>query len=113
MDYGYKAALQAGLQVYENASRASGRTARMIERVNPDDVIVCADGRAGHFIQQRLRDAGKQAHVVVCDPTPYALDERMRGIQARVFFEHTWELRYWEQVLASAAEALRSRTSAP
>ncbi len=54
-DCGAYAAAKTGLEIYEQASRGSGRTHRMIKEL-PDKVMVCHTGD-GAWIRNMIRDS--------------------------------------------------------
>jgi len=103
-EYGYGAAIKTGLQFFETASRQSGRTTRLLERVKDGDRIIVSNPAMGQLIQGKLAQLGKrlvQVLVVPIDGTyPPRVSPRMFGVHSgRTYFEHTWTLEFYKNLL--------------
>lgn len=106
-EYGYAAAMKMGLRMFETSSRNSGRTMRLIERVSKGDRIVVATRQMADFIRDRLKQAGKpEVEVRVVEPLSGADLSLETAARGRTFFEHTWQLAYFEKRLEHAADGL-------
>lgn len=103
--YGIKASALAGLHVYEQAARQSGRTSRMIERVTSDDQIVVLSDQHKHVLQRLLREQGKMPKIIVCSPAEDLLRRVGTAPRGTTHFEHDWVY----QLFVSDVEATGDR----
>ena len=55
-EYGIGSAASMALHLYERASRASGRTSRMIAAAHDDDLIVCRHAKEAERVRRLLKD---------------------------------------------------------
>lgn len=92
---GYGAATLSSLDMFEDCSRGTGRTDRMIRFVESGDAVVVLNAATARDIRRRLADQEIEAKVLVCRPNLGALADRLRGCNADIHFEHEWELQYY------------------
>lgn len=104
-EYGFGAAASSALILYEMTQRGSGRTARMIERAQDGDQIVCANGRECDRIFRLLAKARKSNVRVFVVNENHPLS-RMEPARGRTFFDHGWILQHFENALKLAARDL-------
>lgn len=111
--YGFSAAAQSGLQLFEIASRQSGRTARLIERVGQYDQIIVPNSQMADEIRRRLRLAGKQTvKVIMVPPNTNPLAHVGTAPLGRTFFEHEWIRCRIAQAIAGAADDIDAMQAA-
>lgn len=55
-DYGIKASALTGLRVYEAASIRSGRTLRMIQALQPDCLVLCANSQEARLVERVIKE---------------------------------------------------------
>jgi hypothetical protein len=106
-EYGFSAAMAAGLHLFDLAGRRSGRTTRMIERAQDGDLIVCATECERRRLQRLLRDAGKPGVRVIHVGEGESPVSRLGGRrQGRAFFDHEWTRRHFVAALRNAESDL-------
>lgn len=114
-EYGFGAAARAGLQMFEQCARQSGRTMRLIERVTENDQIVVMTQQEANRINALLREAGKpNTRVVVCSARDLSKLFAGRPPSGRTFYDHEWQRRWFEDALREAEhelETCQARTS--
>lgn len=121
-DFGVGGAAKMALHLFEHASRGSGRTTRLVDRVQPGDRIIVATAPERIRLERLLRDAGKDGVAVrVCSPAnddqAWRLGTNSTGV---TLFETSWvEAWYRDRVeraqrdLAQLQEALSKDRQAP
>lgn len=105
-EYGFGSAAAMGLQLFEHASRSSGRTLRMLDRATNDDMIVCRKAKEAERLRRLIKDRGKTTSVVVvehCDELGN-IQKRSKG---RCIFDHDWTRQFFADVIKSAEEDLQ------
>lgn len=106
-EYGFGAAARIGLRMFEQSSRRSGRTMRLIERVEDGDRIVTTTEREARRLLALLREVGKtKVSVVCCDPANGNIARLLDFRGNRTFFDHLWQHAHYESRLNEADEAL-------
>jgi hypothetical protein len=106
-DYGIGSAASMALHLFENASRHTGRTSRMVAAVHNDDLIVCRRSAEAVELRRLLKDAGKLTRVVAVE---HASDLHSRIAQrpkGRLVFTHDWVHRFFVESVKSAEEDLK------
>lgn len=101
-EYGYSAAMKAGLAVFEMSGRGSGRTMRMIERAADEDRIVTTTPREAKRIERILRERGKKTAVVALEPSALPMERLSTQPLGRTWFDHLWQQAYYEHRMAQA-----------
>lgn len=107
-EYGFCAAAGAGLQMFEQCARQSGRTMRMIERARSGDQIVVATAKESRRLSGLLRDADKTNVRVIVATLDMTITGRIPRAAGRTFFDHEWQRIHFEAALRSAARELES-----
>lgn len=106
-EQGYGATARAALTIYEGHARRTGRTARLIERLGPDDQVVCPNNTIADHLRRRLREAKKPSvRVIVVDPREVPLTRVATAPRGRTFYEHTWVLDFFMRQLSEAERDL-------
>jgi hypothetical protein len=104
-EYGYGAAMRSGLEIFEMASRQSGRTMRLIERVNDGDRIICSTQKEADRLRRLLREVGKEkVSVSAIDPRTDPRERDARPPIGRTFFEHTWVFQHFVETIRREIE---------
>lgn len=67
IDYGVKASAMIGLQIYNQASRGSGRTISMLERMKDGDVAIVHTPAAAKWLLHRAHEMKKKVKIHVAD----------------------------------------------
>ena len=109
-DFGIGAAAQGALRAILQASRATGRTTRLLERYQDGDRVVFASEQAAQEFARLLREHGKSPldyHVI--DPRdPQQLFSMPRGTpRGRMHFDHTWLEIYYDLQIMRAMKEIR------
>lgn len=104
--YGFGAAADMALSLFEDASRATGRTTRLIQAAQHGDIIVVPALPMVRHVERMLREAGKEG-VRVLHFSVHGID-RMRGQKAKgtVYFDSTWVLAFYRERLRQAGNDL-------
>lgn len=105
-EYGIGSAAAMGLQLYELASRASGRTSRMLDAARDDDLIICRTTKETDRIRRLLKEKGKATRVT----TIQHRDELSRigpRAKGRALFDHDWVHHFFVEAVKGAEEDLR------
>lgn len=90
-EYGFFSATVIGLNMFDGLSRASGRTTRLVERVEDGDQIVCPTTGIANHVSRMLHDAGKKKVRVFSVPVSSVPMSRVgTSPNGRTFFDHTW-----------------------
>lgn len=107
-EYGFGAAAQAGLRMFEQCARQSGRTMRMIERVKDGDQIVVLLEREAKRLRSLLPEAKKPGVVVIVINEHMDVEGRVRRPAGRTFFDHEWQRMFFERAIQRAARELEA-----
>jgi hypothetical protein len=116
-DYGIGSAALMAVYLYENASCASGRTTRLLDRAGNDDLIVCLTEQTARSYRQQLRRLGKPSTAVICVPISDDVDHRIRSClhgrrYRHVHFDHSWIYEFYMDRLRRTEFHLDSLTTA-
>jgi hypothetical protein len=101
-EYGFSSAVMAALTIFEDTSRASGRTTRLIERCQDDDIIVVSTIYVKKYHERLLRNANKKTRVICISISDSIFPEEhiltgLRGQRyGKVFYDHQWQLEYYK-----------------
>lgn len=96
-DYGIGGAVRMGRLVFSQASRRSGRTARMIERARPGDIIVVGEEAERRRIERILKDEKKpDVRVIVLSPNRHPMDWHGTNPRGAMIFDHSWIEGWWD-----------------
>lgn len=105
-DHGTGAAMVMAHQIFEQASRRTGRTARMIARCEPGDRIITFEAREARRLKQLLVEAGKSdvdVRAFSADKEPLYRAVRPGGATR---FDHNWVENFWRYRIRQATEDL-------
>lgn len=106
-DNGLSSALKMGLEMFEQSSRRTGRTWRLLAAARPGDLIVTWSVPERGRLQRLLREAKKEdVEVIFLDPRR---DPRWRqGTNPRgaTLFDHGWIALHYKHRLAAIADDL-------
>lgn len=110
-DAGMGAAAKMGLQLYEQASRGSGRTYRMIMALQPGAVVLSRDN--GDWLRHMIRDlrgGDFDCKVISCKATKAGVYEAMHRhrIKPPVAMDHFVVLGLYQEALDGLAKELAS-----
>lgn len=106
-DFGYPAALNLALRMFEHNARASGRSTALIDAVEDGDVIVVSANRMGLHYQDLARRAEKKIKILIRDPK-----EEMQWVDVaplrpgKTHFDHDWLFQHWTWVLQKEQERI-------
>lgn len=104
--YGVGNALKAFHHSITLASRATGRTTRMLEQLKDGDRVVLTSENMAQHIRPLLKEMGKDVELVVCPPSnPGKLFERPPS-KAYTHFDHDWVDEFYRLALARAGDDL-------
>ena len=106
-EYGIGSAAAMGLQLYESASRRSGRTTRMLAMATNDDVIVCRRAKESDRLRRLIKDSGKTTRVVTVEHSSElhrAFPPRAKG---RAIFDHDWVHQFFVEAVRGAEDELK------
>lgn len=88
--YGIANGVRTVVRVYEQMSRGTGRTSRMIEALKSGDRVVFADEREARRVKHICQDCGLDIECVTMPPEdPGLLMHRPPSI-GRTVFDHSW-----------------------
>lgn len=89
------AALTAALMTFEQGSRQSGRTERMIAQLKPGHRVICSSDREANRLRRILHQRGiSEVTIVAADPTKAPLPHHT-GLASRrmpTTVDHSWVL---------------------
>lgn len=103
-EYGLTASALVGLSMFSNASRRSGRTTRMIERVTKEDIIIVPNRHTAEHIKQLLHAARKSdVPVRIVDVADVPMQHVGTRPNGRAFFDHTWMEDFLTRAIKQAA----------
>jgi hypothetical protein len=98
--------------MFDGLNRKSGRTVRLVQMVEPGDVIICLTQSDKDHTQHLLHDAGKKhVNVAVLDiRSAWSVEShhRVMSLKGRVFFSHSWVKRFVEQRLKDTEKELET-----
>lgn len=103
-DHGLSAAMNMAFQIFEQGSRRSGRTERMLAAVRDGDWIVTSVAAEARRIECRLKELGREkVRVIVSQPRTYGLRwEQGPNARGFVHFDHEFLTDYWRAKLDAA-----------
>lgn len=93
--YGIGNAYRAMAMMYTQASRRTGRTTQMLDRLKNGDRVVCLESAEVHRLKRLCHERGLEVEFITCSPKdPGQL--LMRGTpEGQSVFEHTWVERFF------------------
>lgn len=99
-DYGFAGAALAGLHVYGEAARQSGRTTRMIASLSGGEIVVCANEQEMRHIEALLRRRPDcPANITVSGmATPFEATRQTGGRRRVVFTEQFVQREFRRQI---------------
>lgn len=106
-EYGIGSAASMGLHRYDRASRRTGRTSRMVEAAQNDDLIVCRHAKEAERVRRLIKEAGKSTRVTAiehADELHARIAQRPRG---RLVFDHDWVHQFFVDAVRAAEDDLR------
>jgi hypothetical protein len=86
MDFGIKAAALTGLQVYETASRRTGRTETTLRALKDGDIVLVGSANEVRRIDRILRERKIKVRIVSVDGMRR---DHLSGMRGRLFVDHT------------------------
>lgn len=103
-DHGLAAAMNMALHTFEQSSRRSGRTARLLASVRDNDVIVTWGEPERARLKRQLRELGKpEVEVVVLDPKKDPLYRQGTNPSGATIFDHGWIFQHYQHRLTQIA----------
>lgn len=118
MDYGIKSAALAGLTIFANTCRGSGRTTAMIERAKKGDTIIVASRNEIQDVQRELRKREVDGvHISAADSLEAlhrcVMGRHGPGRPGRVLIDHLVLERLYVEALEHLDRQLRHITQEP
>ena len=103
--YGFGGLVRNLIKRARDDMRQTGRTTSMLERVQPNDLVVFHRPESAKWFERKAREAGKEVRTAVVSPeNPSLLSEiNPRGRQ-RIVLDHDWVEIYIEQYVQLACE---------
>jgi len=100
--FGIGAAVRGAVQVYFHSARQTGRTAALINSLQPGDRVVCMSEPQARNLRYRLQHQDIEATVVVVPPgNPQKLFE-LNTSSGRTVLDHNWLEQYYLDQLRHA-----------
>lgn len=108
-DDGLAAAMNMALAVFQQCSRASGRSSRTLESARPGDVIVTATNQERRRLEYELYAMGKpNVRVIVASVEPGQTTRIAPKPSGAVIFDHMWIAEYWQCQMTHISNDLRA-----
>lgn len=107
--------LAAGLQIYLQTARRTGRTSRMLDRLKDGDQVVTLSSREADRLRRLAKERKLDVRIVtVSEPHPGAVLATVRTAprMGHTYFDHLWVEAFFERAIADAARDLDQLESA-
>ncbi|MEC8233150.1 MAG: hypothetical protein VX061_17110 [Pseudomonadota bacterium] len=103
--YGFGGLVRNLIKRARDDMRQTGRTTSMLERVQPNDIVVFHRHDQAKYFERMARNAGKEVRTTVVDPSDLStLSERCPPNKWRVVLDHEWVELYIEQSVRRSCE---------
>lgn len=107
------------MDIFFFGRRATGRTTRLIQVVQPGDIVIFSNHEQKRTFEYHARDQNKKIgrgisdiRTMVCGAAPYFLAERLKGIEANnIYFDHVWMEKYYEATILDAEKTINGITN--
>jgi hypothetical protein len=102
--FGIGQAMKGMARCYFQASRGTGRTTSLLERLKDGDRVCCASSKEAARLTGMFRERNVDAEAIAVDPqTPQKIFERGRP-EGRTIFDESWVEQYYLRALEAAAK---------
>ncbi|MEZ7226013.1 hypothetical protein NO989_04430 [Alteromonas sp. DY56-G5] len=89
--YGFGGLVRNLIKRARDDMRQTGRTTSMLERVQPNDLVVFHRPESAKWFERKAREAGKEVRTAVVSPeNPSLLSEINPSGRQRIVLDHDW-----------------------